>query len=35
MSRMLIYGDGRCGCVLDDDMLDMFILMDCGGGLGL
>ena len=35
MFRMMICRDGRCRCVLDDDMLDMFILMDCGGGLGL
>ena len=31
MFRMMIC----CGSVLDDGMLDMFILMDCGGGLGL
>ena len=35
MFRMMVCRDGRCGCVLDDGMLDMFILVDCGGGLGL
>ena len=28
MFRMMICRDGRCGCVLDDGMLDMFILRD-------
>ena len=35
MFRMMICHDGRRRCVLDDGMLDIFILMDCGGGLEL
>ena len=35
MFRMMICRDGRCWCVLDDGMLDRFILMDCTGGLGM
>ena len=35
MFRNVICCDGCSGCVLDDGMLDMSILVDCGGGLGL
>ena len=35
MFRMTVCRDGRCGCVFGDGMLDMFIVMGCGGGLGL
>ena len=35
MYRMMICGDGRCRCVLDGGILDIFILVDCTGGPGL